>query len=106
MKVPQETKTQVYELTCLFDPKYSEAELEQAATDVGELTEKNKGQIKEVERWGKKDLAYTIKYSGNKFEQAFFVHYLLTADTDQINQIREAISLHEPVVRHLLVKHN
>jgi small subunit ribosomal protein S6 len=103
MKIPAQVRNRVYELTCLVDPDLSEEDLKNTSQSIQEVVTKKGGKINEIEQWGIKDLAYTIKKAGKQYQQAHYLHIIFSAEADQATAIKEIMNSTEPVIRYLLV---
>ncbi len=104
MKIPSEKKQGTYELTCLIPAEYTKSELEDLQAKIEELIVKNDGEVEEIEDWGKKDLAYTIKKEGKNYDEAVYLHFIFESETKSVDQIKKAINLVEEIIRYLIVK--
>jgi len=58
----QETKSRDYELVYIIRPELEEDGIETKIEDISQFISNNNGTVSEVERWGKKKLAYPIKH--------------------------------------------
>ncbi len=103
MKIPVEKRVRVYELTYLISPDFSKEKIEEIKDKVTKMIEKANGKVSEVEEWGKKELAYTIKKAGNKFEVANFFHFVFETEANQIATLRNELDIEEELIRYLLV---
>ena len=60
-----------YETAFLITPDLSEEDTEKLISQMGEIVKKNKGRMIDVDKWGKRKLAYPIK----KHDSAFYVFF-------------------------------
>ncbi len=104
MKIPAKDKSRTYELTCLVPAEYTKSELDDIKSNLQKVIEKNGGETKETEEWGKKELAYTIKKEGKHHDEALYLHFIIEADADQASSIKEAMNIQDEVIRYLLIK--
>ncbi len=51
-----------YELTLIINPDFSDEQLEATLNNVGRFVSERGGTVAEVDRWGKRRLAYPIKH--------------------------------------------
>lgn len=98
--VVSDKKPQDYELVYIIKPDAEEEELENRIEGISSFITGNNGTVAEVERWGKKRLAYPIKHSleGN---------YILTRfsmNPDRCKELEANLKISEDVLRHLLIK--
>lgn len=82
-----------YEFTFLL-PEETEAK------NIKELVKSLKGKIEEDEKWGKKDLAYSIK----KNITAYYFHLLFNMDQKNISELKKKLNFNEKLIRYLLLK--
>ena len=104
MKIVQETIIRLYELTCLVATEYTQAELDTIKQKISDVITKNGGEVKKVEEWGKKEMAYTIRKEGKQYREANYLHFAFEADTTQVTKIKETMNIVDEVVRYLLVR--
>ncbi len=103
MKIPEEKRIRIYELTCLVSVEHTKEELDSIKEVVSNVITNSSGKIKEIEEWGKKDLAYTIKTGGKSFDQALYFHFVFEAEADNATAIKDNINITENIIRYLLV---
>ena len=104
MKIDQETITRLYELTCLVATEYTQAELDKIKQKISDVVTKNGGEVKEVEDWGKKEMAYTIRKEGKQYREARYLHFVFESDATQVTQTKEAMNITDEIIRYLLIK--
>lgn len=103
MKIPAETRNRSYELTCLVSPDYTQEELAKVNESITQVITNHGGEITETQDWGKRELAYTLKKAGKKYDQACYLHFQFKAEASQATVIKETINITEQVIRFLLV---
>ena len=93
-------KPQDYELVYIIRPETEEAELEARIEGISQYITGNDGTVGEVERWGKKKLAYPIKHclEGN------YVLTRFSMTPDKCKELEANLKISEDVLRHLLIK--
>ena len=89
-----------YELTVIFRPEIAEEEIPAEIDKVSQMISQKGGVVGEVNRWGRKRLAYTIKHcrEGN---------YVLTPfkmDPSSALELDKNLESSERILRHLLVR--
>ena len=82
-----------YELTLLLP---EEAEVK----SIKELLSSLKGKVEKEDNWGKRDLAYPIK----KNASAFYFHWLIDIEQDNVNEFKKKLNFNEKLLRFLLLK--
>ena len=93
-------KPQDYELVYIIRPETEEEELETRIDGIGKFITNNDGTVSEVERWGKKKLAYPIKHTleGN------YVLTRFSMKPAKCKELEANLKISEDVLRHLLIK--
>ena len=89
-----------YELVVILSPELAEEEVPAAIDRLSQLIADRGGEVKEINRWGRRKLAYPIKkqMEGN---------YLVTQvrlDPRRTSDIEAGLRISEEVLRHLLVR--
>jgi len=89
-----------YELIVIVRPEADEENFEAAVESVGQFVAGKGGTVSEVERWGKRRLAYPIKQYGEG-------NYVLTRfqmKPEHNKELEANLRISEDVIRHLLIK--
>ncbi len=85
----------------MFIVKIMEEEaIEAMVTRVEDLITRNDGTIKNIERMGRRRLAYEIQ----KMNEGYYVLIDFEIDPVQIQEIDRVIKINEDIIRHLIVK--
>jgi len=89
-----------YELILIISPEVGDDALDAAIDNIGRLITGKGGTISNVERWGRRKLAYPIKRSieGNYVIVQFKLGAVLT------KELEANLKISEEVLRHLLIK--
>jgi len=97
-----ETKEKLnnYELTIVLKPDLAEEKLEAVIENVKKQITGKSGNIQEVQKWGKRRLAYEIKH--NK-EGVYFL-FKFQAKPANNRELETNLRISEDVLRHLLIK--
>src|SRR3989338_2220730 len=103
LKILPKKEIRAYELTMLLPTNLTSDELETARVDVRAVLKKNSITITEETEWGKKYLAYTIKHTGVRHNEANYLHWLVTAAPKQIAKLEFELQNHPKIIRHLFV---
>jgi small subunit ribosomal protein S6 len=88
-----------YEIAILFDPDL-EVDLEKATSRVEKILTDNGAKITNVDNWGKRKLAYTIK----KHDQAVYVFYAAEIPGANVQKIESVLNITDEVIRFLIVR--
>lgn len=89
-----------YELTIVLDGKSTPAKKKSVGKSVEDLIKTNKGKVKKMDDWGKKELAYTM----GKSVTGIYIHYKLELEPVTVKLIKEKLRLDENVIRYLLIR--
>jgi small subunit ribosomal protein S6 len=103
MKILTEKKVRSYELTFLVPASLTTVDIAAANTAVLALIKKHGLTIKDQEDWGKKELAYPIRFAGKNEREAVYTHLVIEADVAKVQAFEKDLYLQENVIRHLLV---
>jgi small subunit ribosomal protein S6 len=89
-----------YELTVIFRPEIAEEEIPAEIDKVSQMISQKGGVVGEVNRWGRKRLAYPIKHcrEGNYVLTPFKMDPTSALDLDK------SLRTSDRILRHLLVK--
>jgi len=89
-----------YELVLLITPEAQDEILDTAIDNVSQLITEKGGIISDVERWGKKKLAYPIKH----FMEGSYVLIQFKLKPTLTRELEANLQISEEVLRHLLIK--
>lgn len=103
MKLVKDKRARSYELTYLLPEALTSSEVAQANEAIEQLLKKHKVKILNQEDWGKKALAYPIKYKSKKQYEAYYTHMVLEAESSAMPKFENDLYLNQDVIRHLLV---
>ena len=89
-----------YELLVLFAEDTTEAEQKKLVDAIKDLIEKNKGNLKETESWGKKALAFQIGQSKSGF------YWLLKVEGGAVlpKKLNDYLRIEDKVLRSIITK--
>ena len=88
-----------YEIAILYDPDL-EIDLEKATSRVEKIFTDNGGEVKNVDNWGKRKLAYPIK----KHETAVYVFYTVDIPGTNVAKIESTLNITDEVIRFLITR--
>jgi len=89
-----------YELIVIVSPEVPEEELPSHIDKISEFITNKGGSVTEVERWGKRKLAYPI----NHFREGNYVLTRLKLEPGMTAELEANLRISEKVLRHLLVR--
>lgn len=89
-----------YELIVIISPDVPEEEVPTSIDKIGEFITSKGGSITQVDRWGKRRLAYPIKHfkEGNYVLTKFKIEPAITA------KLEANLRISEKILRHMLVR--
>ena len=88
-----------YELVMIVTPEGGEEALEAAVERVSEQIKAGGGEVGEVDRWGKKKLAYPIEHH----LEGSYALFTCKLKPEQTRGLESGLDIAEDVIRHLLV---
>jgi len=88
-----------YETTIIFDPGLEEARINEEVDRVSQSIGQAGGEVIEVQRWGKRKLAYNIR----KRRDGTYIHVKHKSPPELIAEMDRRFRLNESVLRHLTV---
>jgi small subunit ribosomal protein S6 len=89
-----------YEIIVILDPALSEEEVEGQVNDIREVVLKGKGDVTEVQKWGKKRLAYEVK----KRKEGYYLLLHVNADPKAVSSWERYFKISERVLKYLTVR--
>jgi small subunit ribosomal protein S6 len=88
-----------YEIAVLYHPDL-EIDLEKATSRVEKIFTDNGGEVKNVDNWGKRKLAYPIK----KNEHAVYVFYTVDFPAESVRKVESTLNITDEVIRFLITR--
>lgn len=104
MKLIADPEIRTYELTYLVPVSFTESELGTIKDRVAQLVAKHQGKVVTTQDWGKKNLAYALRYKSSAQQQAYFVHVVMEMTPDHAQAVEKEVALDPQVMRHLMLK--
>ncbi|MBV8688913.1 MAG: 30S ribosomal protein S6 [Candidatus Eremiobacteraeota bacterium] len=89
-----------YEVTYILRPQLEEAEVDERANAVAELIKRSGGEVRTLEKLGKKRLAYEIA----DFREGVYVVMAFRSEPAAARELERQLRLNDDVVRELVVK--
>jgi len=89
-----------YELMVVMSPDLDEAGIEATTERVGSQISSRGGEVVDVQKWGRRRLAYPIA----KHRDGFYTVTKLKIDPEATVPLERSLILNESVIRHLLVR--
>ena len=88
-----------YEVIFILDPALGDDGVEAAATAAKAVLTKAGGEVVEIQKWGKKRLAYDIK----KRREGHYVYFRAQAPGTAVAELERHLKIAEPVLKYLTV---
>lgn len=88
-----------YEIAVLYHPDL-EIDLDKATDKVEKILADNGGEVKNVDNWGKRKLAYSIK----KNEHAVYVFYTVELPAENVRKVEAILNITDEVIRFLITR--
>lgn len=89
-----------YEVTYILRPSLEESEVEDRANAIAEILKQQAGEVSNVERLGKKRLAYEIK----DVREGNYVVMQFKAEAGASKELERQLKLHDDVLRAIVVR--
>ncbi len=91
-----------YELTVIINPEYSEEKFETTLDNISQFITDRGGTVVDIDRWGKRRLAYPIKH----FIEGNYVLAKIQIGSTLGKELEANLQISGDVLRHLLIKLN
>jgi len=88
-----------YEVILILDPALGDDGVDAAIAAASSVVAKERGEVAEVQKWGKKRLAYGIK----KRREGHYVFFHLRAPVKAVAELERHLNIAEPVLKYLTV---
>jgi small subunit ribosomal protein S6 len=89
-----------YELVIIISPDVAEEDIPATIDKVSEFVTSRGGEITEIDRWGKRRLAYPI----NRFREGNYVLSRFKLEPGTTAELEASLQISETILRHLLVR--
>jgi len=89
-----------YETTFILDARLSPDKIDTKIKDIEKIIKENGGTVSNVNRIGKRRLAYEIK----KNQYGYYVSYRFAIEGDKLIELRRRYSLEESIIRFLSIR--
>jgi small subunit ribosomal protein S6 len=99
-KVEDDNGLRDYELVLIINPEVADEAVEATVESVSKIVTESGGAISDVERWGKRKLAYPLKH----FMEGNYVLARFKMDPVSGKQLEANLRISEDVLRHLLIR--
>ncbi|MCU0343015.1 MAG: 30S ribosomal protein S6 [Ignavibacterium sp.] len=93
-------RTGIYESAVLINAALDDQQIDSILTRIKDLITNNGGQIRELDNWGRKRLAYPVE----KSKIGYYAIYRFDAPSDLIAKLERAYTLDEQILRFVTLK--
>jgi len=90
-----------YEVVFIVNPALSEEDTNAVVAKVKELVE-TAGEVRSVDDWGKRKLAYPIK----KCQEGYYVRVIFNSDSEFLKELDRICKLSDGIIRHMILRRN
>ncbi len=95
-------QTRIYESIIIINATLEDAQIEAEIEKIKDFILKNGGEMRALEKWGRRRLAYAIKKKNN----GFYVLYEFKAPGDIVAKLERQYLLNENVIRFMTIELN
>ncbi len=88
-----------YEVIFILDPGLADDAVEAAITAAKGVVSREGGEVVEVQKWGKKRLAYEVR----KRREGHYVYFRVQGEPKALTELSRHLKIAEPVLKHLQV---
>lgn len=85
---------------CILHPDLEESKIEAIINRLQEIISSNGGELKGVDKWGKRRLAYPIK----KFHDGYYIVVNFKGNNELLKELDRVIKITEESLRHMIVR--
>ena len=93
-------KTNIYESAVLINAALEDDQIDSVISRVKETISNNGGEIRDIENWGRKRLAYMVK----KSKIGYYVFFRFNAPSSIVSKLERTYVLDEHILRFLTIK--
>ncbi|HAW60095.1 MAG TPA: 30S ribosomal protein S6 [Actinobacteria bacterium] len=91
-----------YEIMVILDPTLEDEAIEKAIAKLENLLRKHKDKVENVEKWGRRKLAYPIA----KHFEGYYLVIRCKAEPKTLTELERVMGLADEVLRHMIVRLN
>ena len=93
-------KTNIYESAVIINAALEDEQIDSVISRIKETIVNNGGEIREIENWGRKRLAYMVK----KSKIGYYVFFRFNAPSSIVSKLERTFVLDEHILRFLTIK--
>ncbi len=92
--------TNVYESAVMINAALDDEQIDSIISHIKEIITNNGGEIREIENWGRKRLAYMVK----KSKIGYYAIFRFNAPSNIVTKLERTYTLDEHILRYLTIK--
>lgn len=89
-----------YEMVMIISPDVDEEDVPGTIDKISEFITSRGGEVTQVDRWGKKKMAYSI----NRFSEGNYVVSRFKCEPGMTTELEASLKISEQILRHMLVR--
>jgi len=89
-----------YEVTYIIDPQLEDEKIEAAVEQLNQVITANGGEIGEVDKWGKRRLAYEVADR----TEGYYVVVTFDGGNNTLDELDRFLKLNENYIRHIIIR--
>lgn len=93
-------KNALYEVLVIANSALSDDEIAKQVSDIENVIKKTKGSVNNIEKWGRKKLAYEIK----RFSEGYYILIYFTGAPETISELDRILKINDNILRHMIVR--
>lgn len=93
-------KTNHYESVVIFNASLEDAQIDSSLNRIAEQISSDGGNVIDIDKWGRRRLAYPIK----KSKSGFYAVYQFEAPRESISKLERTFRLDESIIRFITIK--
>ena len=93
-------KTNIYESAVIINAALEDEQIDSVISHIKETISHNGGEIREIENWGRKRLAYMVK----KSKIGYYAIFRFNAPSNIVTKLERTYTLDEHILRYLTIK--
>ncbi|MBV7338694.1 30S ribosomal protein S6 [Chloroflexi bacterium TSY] len=90
-----------YELVYIIQPELDETGITAVDNQLKEMITRQQGEITETELWGKRNLAYPIKF---KYFEGYYILHRMKIPGSALEEVERVLRFNEDVLRYLYLR--
>ncbi len=100
LKKEDDNRVRDYELVLIVNPEVDEESLENTVSSVSQYITDRGGTVSDVERWGKKKLAYQLRH----FLEGTYMLARFKMSPSRTRELEASLQISEDILKHMLIK--